>query len=115
MVVNGVTDGKNDVVPVGIDFRTGDVSGNLIITKNNNNDVVQGVINNNFVFPGFNSITFQVTPNCKYTNFGFKLKQVRNNETSNDLFINPIVVSTIQPNHNFKTIDNVFKKATKII
>ena len=49
MVLNGVTDGKNDVVPVGIDFRTGDVSGNLIITKSNNNDVVQGPINKNFV------------------------------------------------------------------
>ena len=101
--INISIDAVTEPIISGIDSRTIEPSGNIIITQINNR-TSKRIIN----MPGKNQIKFTVTPNCKYSNIGIQLQQPRNNETSNILYFNPFIVSTQQPTHNFalKNIDN---------
>tara|TARA_A100001015_G_scaffold309956_1_gene410383 strand:+ start:1914 stop:6965 length:5052 start_codon:yes stop_codon:yes gene_type:complete len=104
-VVEGINisiNGYTQPIISGRDLRdANDPSGNIIITNINNRDKLITAVR-----PGECSLRLEVTPNCKYSNIAIQLKQARNEERSNILKINPFIISTVNPNHNFLEIND---------
>ena len=82
-------DNVTEPIEIGIDNRDKTKSGTANIKLFNN---IHPTLNRT-VIPGKHTFTFDATENSRYSNIGIQLKQARNDERSNILYLNPFIIS----------------------
>ena len=95
--VNMSLENITEPINIGVNLRTKEIDGQAQINLVDSKTTIEG----RTVNPGNHTFSFNATPDRKYNNIGIQLKQSRNEERSNILYLNPFIISTNQPEHNF--------------